>query len=57
MIYQKIGTEFIVQQVNDALDQWTLLVLKTYYWPFFVAGAADNITDLFKPQTYSICKL
>ena len=65
MIYQKIGTvfsgpsrsNFIVQQVSDVLDMWALAGIKLYYWPFFVAGSADNFADLLKPQTYSICKL
>lgn len=37
-------------------DQWMTGVLKMYYWPAFVAGSADNIVDLFKPQTYNICR-
>ena len=56
MIYQKTGTGFIVQQVNDMLDYWTLTMLKFYFFPFFAAGIADNIADLYKPQTYSICR-
>ena len=37
-------------------DMWVLGFVKMYYWPAFVAGSADNIADLFKPQTYSICR-
>lgn len=37
-------------------DQWMTGVLKMYYWPAFVAGSADNVVDLFKPQTYNICR-
>lgn len=32
------------------------IMLKLYYWPAFIAGSSDSIIDLFKPQTYSICK-
>jgi hypothetical protein len=32
-------------------------LLKIYFWPAFVAGSADNVMDLFKPETYSICKV
>lgn len=42
--------------MNWWLDQYMLAFLKMYYWPAFVAGSADNVVDLFKPQTYSICK-
>ena len=38
-------------------DQGMLAFVKIYYWPAFVAGSADNIVDLFKPQTYSICRV
>lgn len=38
-------------------DQGMLTFVKIYYWPAFVAGSADNIIDLFKPQTYSICRV
>lgn len=38
-------------------DQGMLAFVKMYYWPAFVAGSADNIVDLFKPQTYSICRV
>lgn len=38
-------------------DQYTAMFLKMYYWPAFVAGSSDNIIDLFKPQTYNICKI
>lgn len=37
-------------------DAWVLLGVKCYYWPAFIAGTSDNIADLLKPQTYSICK-
>ena len=37
-------------------DQFVLGSIKAYYWPAFVAGTADNVVDLFKPQTYSICR-
>lgn len=38
-------------------DQSMLAFVKMHYWPMFLAGSADNIVDLFKPQTYSICKV
>ena len=37
-------------------DQIVLVGVKLYYWPAFMAGSADTISDLFKPQTYSLCK-
>ena len=42
--------------IEIMFDMWALTFIKMYYWPFFVAGTADNVVDLFKPQTYSICK-
>lgn len=42
--------------VDEVLNFWALSAMKMYFWPYFVAGSADNIVDLFKPQTYSICK-
>ena len=42
--------------IDIMLDYWTLSFVKFYFFPFFVAGISDNVTDLFKPQTYSICK-
>lgn len=42
--------------VDDILNFWVLTAIKMYYFPYFIAGSADNIVDLFKPQTYSICK-
>ena len=38
-------------------EQMVLTFIKLWYFPNFVAGSADNIVDLFKPQTYSICKV
>lgn len=37
-------------------DLYMNAALRGYYWPAFIAGSADNILDLFNPQTYSICK-
>lgn len=49
-------------QIQDQIfgywfDQFMFGAIKMYYWPAFVAGISDNVTDLFKPQTYSICKI
>ena len=38
-------------------DQLVLTGVKLYYWPAFIAGSKDNVVDLFKPQTYNICKI
>lgn len=56
MNYPMTGMAFSAQQVNNLLDAWALIGIKIYFFPFFLAGISDNITDLFKPQTYSICK-
>lgn len=45
------------QIVGFWFDQCVLTFVKCYYWPAFLAGSADNIADLMKPQTYSICKV
>ena len=39
------------------LNAWVLGAIKMYYLPYFIAGSYDNVVDLFKPQTYSICKI
>lgn len=38
-------------------EQFVMGFVKLYYFPFFVAGSADNVVDLFKPQTYNICRI
>ena len=42
--------------IDEVLDFWTLSFVKMYFFPFFVIGISDNVVDLFKPQTYSICR-
>jgi hypothetical protein len=67
--YQKFGNLFVDLMSNTPIykfqdqvfgwwfDQCMLAFIKSYYWPAFIAGSSDNIVDLFKPQTYSICKV
>lgn len=50
------GFQVVDYMMCASYDYWFSMGLKMYYWPAFVAGSADNIADLFKPQTYSICK-
>lgn len=69
MTYQKTGTEFIEQlqnnpvfQIQDQIigwwfDRWMMFAIQCYYWPAFVVGNADSTVNLFKPSTYSICKI
>ncbi len=38
-------------------DSYMELMVKVYFTPFFIMGSADNVLDLFKPQTYNICNL
>ena len=38
-------------------EQMILTFIKMWFFPNFVAGTADNVVDLFKPQTYSICRV
>ena len=45
------------QLFGYVFDNWMMFAVKCYYWPAFIAGASDNIVDLFKPQTYSICRV
>ena len=53
-----INPFFIQEQILCwYIDQCVLTFVKMWYWPAFVAGSADNTADLFKPQTYSICKV
>ena len=43
------------EQIMDWwLDQAISTFLKTYYWPFFVAGNLDNWKEMLMPKT--ICK-
>jgi hypothetical protein len=42
---------------EDAFDFYMLMAVKLYYWPAFTIGIQDNITDIFNPKTYSICKI
>ena len=43
--------------IDIMFNVWMLTAIKMYYLPYFIAGSADNVVDLFKPQTYSICKV
>jgi len=43
--------------VDDVLNYWMLSAIKMYYLPYFIAGSADNVLALFKPQTYNICRV
>lgn len=45
------------QMVGWWFDQWMGFMLTLHYWPNFVVGSADSFADLFKPQTYSICRI
>ena len=42
--------------IDELLNFWVLTAIKMYYLPYFIAGNADNIKDLCRPQTYSICQ-
>lgn len=44
------------QMAGWVFDLYMQQAIKCYYWPAFIAGNTDNVMDLFKPQTYSICK-
>lgn len=67
--YQKIGMAYLEPLLNNPMykfyenigtwwiDKYFEAVLKGYFTPFFIAGVSDNISDLLKPQTYSICKI
>lgn len=69
MNYQKTGTEYLGQLLNNPFfamqdqmigwwfDQMMLQTIKLYYWPMFLVGVQDNITDLMNPKTYSICRV
>ncbi len=37
---------------DEFVRQWITL----YYWPYFVAGIADDVQAIFNPKTYSICR-
>ncbi len=57
LIYPQTGTGYSEQLLNNTLDQYVLLWIKMYYWPYFVAGNADNIKEImgislngFKPM-------
>lgn len=58
-ILYKMNPMFVIQDqiICWWFDQWITTALKMYYWPAFIAGSADNIVDLLKPQTYNICKV
>jgi hypothetical protein len=43
-----------VPVLSDVLDRYAHLTIMMYFWPYFLAGNADNIKDLFKIPT--ICK-
>ena len=35
------------------LNAWMLTAIKMYYLPYFIAGSADNVLDIFNPRTYN----
>lgn len=41
--------------VDWYMDQWVSIWLKMYYWPAFMAGNADNITDIMKMPFKPMC--
>lgn len=56
MVTDSRKQNYFVQQANNTLDLWALTAIKLYFWPFFVAGIADNVAAVLNPKTYSICK-
>jgi len=46
LIYPQIGMVFSEQLLSNMLDQYALLWIKMYYWPYFVAGNLDNWKDI-----------
>lgn len=40
--------------ITETLDQMALAWIMMYYWPFFLAGNADNIKDILniKPMCF-----
>jgi len=46
LIYPQIGTVSSEQLLSNMLDQYALLWIKMYYWPYFVAGNLDNWKDI-----------
>ena len=46
LIYPQTGMAYLEQQANNMLDQYALLWIKMYYWPYFVAGNLDNWKDI-----------
>ncbi len=57
LIYPQTGMVYSEQLLNNMLDQYALLWIKMYYWPYFLAGNMDNIKEImgmslngFKPM-------
>lgn len=57
LIYPQTGTVYSAQHLSNMLDQYALLWIQMYYWPYFLAGNMDNIKEImgmglngFKPM-------
>jgi hypothetical protein len=45
LTYPLTGMVYSVQLVNDWLDEYARLCIVAYYWPYFLAGNSDAVSQ------------